>query len=137
MHKLPELDHIKVGVPRTPAHWISDTPTFEEFLEVRMTAGGGMGGSKWYEYIENKMPLPSNQLVEVTDINGHLKQINTAYMVTVEPVTVMYADYRSQNPYYPKGVYHVRWLVPGYWKDNVKLINEFDKDVPDIGVLIS
>lgn len=135
MHKLPTLDHMKVGVPRTPAEWIPGTVTYEDFLEIRMTAGGGMGGSKWYEYIDAELPLPSNQLVEVEDIEGNRKQINTAYVVTVEQVTVMFAKYESRNPYYPKGVYEVQWIVPGSWKDSVRFDREFDKNVPDCGVL--
>lgn len=134
MHKIPKLDHMKVGLPSTPAQWVPETLSFEEFLEVRMTAGGGLGGASWYEYIK-KMPLPSNQLIEVTDIDGNEKLINTAYVVTVEPVTVMFAHYRSQNPYHPKGMYQVQWVVPSDWKERVKLVNEFDKDVPDMGVL--
>ena len=128
-----ELDHKRVGVPTTPSLWYAG-PEYHRYLKVTMTCGGGMGGSRWEEYIEVQ-ELPSNRLVPVKGIGGKAFQINTAYVVKVEPITVMSAAYMSHNPYRPSGSYVVRWIIPEEWENEIELINEFDSKAPDHGTL--
>lgn len=52
-------------------------------LKVRMTCGGGMGGCEWYEYIK-PTELISNSIIDVVNVFGEKKQINTRYVVKVE-----------------------------------------------------
>ena len=128
-----KLDHKNVGIPMTPGNW-SSMPEYHKYLEVTMTCGGGMGGSKWKEYIEDQK-LPSNQIIKVQDIGGKTFLINTAYVVKAELVTVVTAAYKSGNPNYPKGSYRVRWIIPDEWQGEIRLSNQYDSNLPDYGKL--
>ena len=50
-------------------------------LRIKMTCGGGMGGSSWYETVISDVELKPNSLVEIETIEGETKLINTDYVV--------------------------------------------------------
>lgn len=132
MDKIHRLKTYTVGTPVSPAHWIGE-PVYEDWLEVTVTAGGGMGGSKWHEYI-HPQELPSNNIITVETIEGKTIQLNTAYIVKAEQVKVVFANYHIDNPNYKRGTYHVRWITP---YDENRFVNQYINDsAPDRGELL-
>ena len=133
MDKIHRLKTYRVGTPVSPAHWIGK-PRYEDWMELTVTSGGGMGGSKWHEYIQPQQ-LPSNQIIYVDTIDGHTIQINTAYIVKAEQVKIVFATYRSDNPNFQRGLYRVRWITP--YGEN-ELVDRYINDTaPDRGEFIS
>lgn len=134
MEKLYTLKTYTVGTPVSPAHWVSE-PVYEDFMEVTITAGGGLGGTLWYEYIPQQK-LPANEIISVETMDGVVIQLNTSFIVKAEPVTIMFASYQSENPYYKRGRYRVQWIVPNdYLPDpQIDLVNRYIADsAPDRG----
>ena len=118
---------LTLGLPRTPARWMG-APKYTEILKLTVTCGGGMGGSRWPEYVR-RIPmnaLPSNEMFIFTDIDGRTKIINTRYIVMVEQYTLVECTYYSENPYYPKGLCTVKYLVDDGQK--VLLVPRFDNE---------
>lgn len=58
--------------------------------KVRMSCGGGMGGSTWYEYGKFKSTPKIGELVEFVDaVSGETKSINPSFIVKVEQVQLV------------------------------------------------
>lgn len=76
-----------IGYPCSPCEFIGSEE--KEVSRVKMSCGGGMGGSVWYEYgkFDN---LDSNKLCEFTDaITGEKKTLNTSFVVKIESGTIV------------------------------------------------
>lgn len=119
---------IFVGVPMTPGNWVSKTAEYVPVTRLCMSCGGGMGGSKWYEYV-NRIPLDElseKKTIVATTWDGKRKLINMDYVVKAEEFTIMKAVYISMNPNFPTGEYLVARLVEDGAK--VSLINEFQRE---------
>jgi hypothetical protein len=115
-----------IGKPMTPSKWVNDEPTYKPITRIKMTCGGGMGGSSWYEYVNriNMEDIRPNDMLLVTDIDGRQKLLNTNYIVSVEnDLTVLSALLDSRNDAFEIGVYEYRWLVKDGHK--VKLTGDF------------
>lgn len=63
----------------------------EKLDVIKMSCGGGLGGSKWEELVEcGAVNKQSENLVEVTDFfTRHKKIINTRFVVTAETKRVV------------------------------------------------
>ena len=111
MERIKRLEGNILCFPMTPSRWVSSDR--HDYLEIAMTAGGGMGGSFWYEYIE-PCDLPTNQIITVTDINGTEKYINTSYITVAQKVDVLTARYVSKNQLFKQSGRNdiVRKVVP-------------------------
>ena len=100
----------------------SKTPVVVEekdILVVKMTCGGGMGGSCWDEFFltEDLSSIPSDALHTFTDaITGEEKSINTKYVVKIEgrQMLKVYQDITEWKNYHKKTCdkcYEERYIV--------------------------
>ena len=94
---------------------------------MTITAGGGMGGSLWYEYVRPET-IPANTIAEFCDINGHEVSINTRYVVMVRKVTVVECATMcaNHNFYKEPTLERFRFQVPN--GTEVKQVEEFTKE---------
>ena len=93
------IKHSKDGriyFPLTPCEWL-DKPKVEKIIVVRMSCGGGMGGSRWNEYLLDDDI--KDGLNTYTRVDGIKVKINSAYVVRVVYgmyfVKVKYKHYNS------------------------------------------
>ena len=77
---------IEIGLPCTPSKFINSSEKVG--YRVKMSCGGGMGGSNWNEFFAEAVPEGSHQLVSLEDYKGRNKTINTKYVVKCEPVII-------------------------------------------------
>ena len=76
-----------IGYPCSPCEFIGSEE--KKVSKVKMSCGGGVGVSKWYEYGEFEN-LDSNKLCKFTDaITGETKTINTSFVVKIESGTMV------------------------------------------------
>ena len=118
-----------IGFPMTPGRWVSKEAEYVPVTRLCMSCGGGIGGSRWYEYV-NRIPL--DELAEkktavVTTWMGKRKLINMSDVVEAEEFTIAKAVYNSMNPNFAKGEYLVARLVED--GNRVVLKNEFQSDL--------
>ena len=76
--KVSTLKGDKVYLTKSPAQMI-DT-NIETVLRIKMSCGGGMGGSSWYETVKPIEIVP-HSLIEVETLDGETKLINTDFVV--------------------------------------------------------
>ena len=100
--------------PMSPAYWVSGV-SYREITRIKMTCGGGMGGSVWYEYV-NRIPLKDlasfdKMCMTVRRWDGKEILLNRSYMVKAEQFTIASAVLRSQNSNFPLGDYTYCFLV--------------------------
>lgn len=111
------------GRPMTPSYWDSEGVTYKEVTEIHMTAGGGMGGSYWHEYVEriDLEDLVQRGYLVTKKWNGETIALNLKYMVKARQLTIASAVLHSQNENYPIGAYTYYWLVEDGHK--IELVN--------------
>ena len=73
----------KLGKSVTPSSWLRK-PDYTPITRIRLSCGGGMGGSSWYEYIERLENIPSNEVIKVKRYDGKEIYINTSWVVMAE-----------------------------------------------------
>lgn len=97
-----------LGLPFTPSHWVG-TPEYIPVTRIRMTCGGGVGGSSWYEYVNRIMidDVIDSKFIKVTDYTGNEITINTNYIVEMRNFTILKAVFMNS------GNYH---FEPGSWE---------------------
>ena len=99
--------------PMTPGKWVGGV-SYRPITRIKMTCGGGRGGSVWYEYIE-RLPLETianlNGGAVFKTWDGREAMLNASYIVKAEQYTVASAVLDSQNPNYPQGKYKYCCLV--------------------------
>ena len=102
-----------IGKPMTPGHWKSKEFDYIPITRFRMTAGGGIGGSHWYEYTKriNLDDLTSGDRIVIETYDGEKKLINLNNVVKAELFTIAVGIYHSDNPNFEKGDYTYRFLV--------------------------
>lgn len=117
-----------VGVPMTPGHW-TDAPDSREVTRITMTAGGGMGGSKWTETVDSvsqrhiEEAMSKNLPLLVRTYDGRSVLLNLRFMVKAENFTMVTRHYESHNKNFKTGVYTCRWLLP--LNTTVRFANEY------------
>lgn len=102
-----------LGQPMTPGHWKSKELEYIPITRLRMTAGGGIGGSCWYEYIK-RVPLESltnGERIVAETYNGEEKMINLNNVVKAELFTIATGVYHSDNPNFKRGDYTYNLLI--------------------------
>ncbi|RAP49228.1 MAG: hypothetical protein BZ138_08100 [Methanosphaera sp. rholeuAM270] len=92
------LEGNKIGYPTSPSLWTGE-PEYVEIMVFTVSCGGGMGGSKWYEYVLREEINP-NTLQEFTTIEGDKILINTSNVVKVSYYTLVRARYKTINYIY-------------------------------------
>ena len=78
MNEIRTLKGNKIYLTKTPAKVVNTK--IETIVRIKMSCGGGMGGSKWYETIKPTDIIP-NTLIQVETIEGETKLINTNFIV--------------------------------------------------------
>ena len=58
-------------------------------LKIRMSCGGGIGGSSWYEYIHDTDELEGETPVWVTNYHGERVKLNPKFMVKITPISLV------------------------------------------------
>ena len=78
--KIQRLKTNKVYLTKNPAKMVDSE--IRKVLRIKMSCGGGMGGSSWYETVNPNVELIPNSLVEIETIEGVTKIINTNFVVS-------------------------------------------------------
>ena len=116
-----------VGLPKTPATWVGE-PTYTEIMRIKVTCGGGMGGSSWYEYVDRHdfktVNVGGVEMVKYKRYNGEKVTLNPHYIVTIQNFTLFTAIYDSRNSNFDIGKYTLYYLVEDGRK--IKLVDSFD-----------
>jgi len=97
MEKIPQLKDNMVYLPCTPSKWIGE-PEYTKISRIGLTAGGGMGGSRWREYVEQTDKVESNIIQEFTRITGKKIKINTSYVTDIEDFILVTLKLDNRNP---------------------------------------
>ena len=85
------------------SNWCSDT-TYEDITCIKLSYGGGIGGANRKLYATKLTDIPTNQIIEITNVYGKKEWINTMFIVyannNYQIITREYEglDYQ-QNPY--------------------------------------
>ena len=114
---------IKIYLPNTPSKFVGDAKIFK-VKKVKMTCGGGVGGSSWYEYIVDFPELFGGGMLNVTNYKGEKMILNTRYIVKVSDSQVVGITTDSQNSHY-SGIKTNYYETP--IDDNVVLHNDYGK----------
>lgn len=123
-----------LGLPRTPSRWVGE-PQYKPITSITMSCGGGMGGSKWHEYVERVEEIPSNSIITLKRIGGHGTyaediKVNTSFIVSAEDLTLVTIHLDSDNPHFRRGLFEYKVLVRDGHK--VRLSDYYDSDCSDI-----
>jgi hypothetical protein len=104
----------------------------KDILKIKMTCGGGMGGSSWYEYVYDTKELDGEIPVWVTNYLGERIKLNPKFMVKVNKISIVkvteditaWKFYGGTKPIGEKHL-RIRFIeTPPYEK--VELVNEFN-----------
>lgn len=118
---------IKIYLPNTPSHFVGDAKIFK-VKKVKMTCGGGMGGSLWYEYIVDFPEHFGNGMLNVTNYKGEKMMLNIRYIVKVSDSQVVGITTDSQNSHYG-GIKTNYYETP--IDDDIVLHNDYGKTEVD------
>jgi len=109
--KIYEADTFKA--PISPSRWVSKAPACQEVTEITMSCGGGMGGSRWNEYVERtalEVLARETGCITVRRYTGEKVILNTRFIVMARQLTIASMVLDSTNPYFP-GLHTYRVLV--------------------------
>ena len=126
MKKIRVLNDKNVYYPCTPTKW-TKKPTIEKCLVLTVSAGGGMGGTKWKEIVEYKplKTIPSNKLFSFIDIlTKEEVLINTNYIVEIKVQTFITVSYFTENQHCNPG-HNKIYFISNKNINEVCLINRF------------
>ena len=112
---------IKIYLPNTPSKFVGKAKIIK-VKRVKMTCGGGIGGSCWDEYVTDFPETPKHDLIKVTNYKGVKMTINTAYVVKVVDSQIVIITTDSKNPNY-YGVKSFYYETP--CDDNIVLCSEY------------
>ena len=106
-----------IGMPMTGGNskWKDDELKNIPILDVSLTAGGGMGGSFWHEYIYGVTLndfCGSSKIMIVKTLNGDEIAINTKYIVKIEEFDLAYGIFHNENSNYEIGDWLYSYKVP-------------------------
>lgn len=89
--KFEVLKDLKINKPKSPSVWVGE-PKYLPITRLKMSCGGGMGGSCWYEYVCRLEKIPSNTMLNVKRYDGKSLFINTTYVVNAENFKLAIAE---------------------------------------------
>lgn len=100
--EIDKLNGKYIGFPCTPSKWTHE-PEYKKISVITMSCGGGMGGSKWREYVE-RIPMnnPLNGIQTFTPIEGNDIRLNPQYMVKITNLTLVTVRYETTNSNFSK-----------------------------------
>ena len=113
MSRIKHLKGDKIYFPMGTSKWVDNQPTNERLvLEVTITAGGGMGGSRWTRLIKPQQVKDGLNWYETID--GEEIAINTNYIVEVKKFYLYTVDYLCTNSNFGlnNSLEQVKVLVP-------------------------
>ena len=115
---------IKMYLPNTPSKFIGKAKVIKT-KKIKMTCGGGMGGSVWDEYITDLPENIEHGLIKVTNYKGEKMTLNTSYIVKIVDSQIVVITTDSQNPTYrgKKSFYYETSC-----DDNVVQCNEYKRN---------
>lgn len=102
-----------------------------DILKIKMTCGGGMGGSSWYEYVHDTKELDGEIPVWVTNYLGERIKLNPKFMVKINKISIVKVTeditaWKFYNTKKPIGEKHlcIRYIeTPPY--ETVNLVNDY------------
>lgn len=121
----------EIRFPRTPSTWVGE-PNYRDILRLRVTAGGGMGGSLWVEYVDRNdyrvVNVGGVEMVEYHRVgtmgsSPERVTLNPKNIVSIEEFELIICTYYSRNPYFEIGE-HTLYLIANDGH-RVRLVNEF------------
>ena len=92
MEQFAYLKKTRLGRQKTPSRWVKEKPDYLLITRIKMTCGGGMGGSSWYEYVYRVEEIPSNTIMKFKRYDGKEITINTSYIVSAEDFKLAKAE---------------------------------------------
>lgn len=95
--------------PMGPAEWLEGTFKRVSCMVVKMSCGGGMGGSSWYEII--KPTSLEFEFNNVETVHGESIILNGRYIVKVEFMDYVYVEYVTSNPNFGSGKKVLEFIV--------------------------
>ena len=105
---------VEMTYPMTPGRWLDTEPKLIDVVRVRLSCGGGVGGSQWFEYLVNTTLddiAKADRFMRVKNMDGKQVLVNVNFIVDAKPYKIAVARYHSDNPNYTKGDYFVRYLL--------------------------
>lgn len=124
MKKIQELTGNYIYLPCTPAKWITQ-PTHKKITRINLTAGGGIGGSTWTEYVEQTNNIQTNTIQEFTRITGKKIKLNTNYITDAEDFNLITVQFHNENPNtYKIGNNTLQYIAEDEYKEP-KLLNSY------------
>lgn len=121
----------EIRFPRTPSTWVGD-PNYRDILRLRVTAGGGVGGSLWVEYVDRNdyrvVNVGGVEMVEYHRVgtmgsSPERVTLNPKNIVSIEEFELITCTYYSRNPYFEIGEYTLYLIANDGHR--VRLVNEF------------
>lgn len=89
--KFEVLKDLKINKPKSPSAWVGE-PKYLPITRLKMSCGGGIGGSSWYEYVYRLEKIPSNTMLNIKRYDGKNFSVNTAYVVKAENFKLAIAE---------------------------------------------
>jgi len=114
----------RIYYPLTPCVWTSK-PTRRQIMDLTISCGGGMGGSKWHEYVFDNQVY--NGLHGYQNINGDTIILNSAYIVKAEYTLLVKVSYKHDNSNYPATRGTEQQLLVLSDSQVIKLIKEYKR----------
>ena len=122
----------KIYLTKTPAKIVDSK--IEPVLRIKMSCGGGIGGSKWYETLKPTTIVPNtlltivpNTLIQVETINGETKLINTNFIVeaTIKQLITVTEVHQNYNYKETMGK-EIDYLYLAPLNVEVEIINDYE-----------
>ena len=110
--RIRTLKSNNIYLTKTPAEFVDSK--IENVLRIKMSCGGGMGGSSWYETVKPTQLNP-NDLIEVETIQGETKLINTSFVVSATLKQLITVTEIHQNTNFKETMgkeLHYHYLAP-------------------------
>lgn len=108
-----DIEYLKgttIERPMTPSQWIDKD--YKKITRLLMSCGGGMGGIKWYEYVEREDDIEPDSIQTFVDaITGKRKRLNTRFLVVADDFTLVIARLDNKNENYPLGETNYYYLT--------------------------
>lgn len=94
MKELTEVKDGKIYYPLTPCSWVGK-PKVSKVLDITMSCGGGMGGCKWHEYVEDDSVKEG--ISNYKSIDGKVVCLNSRWIVKAEHRYIVRVTYVHNN----------------------------------------
>ena len=125
MKELKKLREGKVYFPLTPCRWVGK-PKVNEVYNITMSCGGGMGGSRWQEYVVDSNVKEG--LNEYTTIEGKTITLNGRFIVKAERFYLVRVKYIHANTNFEETIGKEQELVFLSDTNKIRLVNEYGSE---------